>query len=287
MPKVQAPLDASLPGETAEWPELPSPKLAIVRIDSEPQGARVVVNGNVLNASTPTSVQTFAGYPSTIRLMQPGFLPTEKRELVGDDGVDVKGTLKKGKPELAKLRVETSPPGAKIFVNGNEVGTTPLLMERVGAGVELTLKLELAGHYPHGVIFALRKEELREIGVQLMPDTGPKRSSTVNVESIPQGAIVYDSWIEGGKKALGKTGQFALKVIRPIDGGPAISRRSRRSDRRPWPYRRSCWRAPIQHEKPSRCPISTRVAISSPCSRVRVARLSPVTSRSGVEAMLR
>ena len=219
LPKVQAPLDASLPGETAEWPELPSPKLAIVRIDSEPQGARVVVNGNVLNASTPTSVQTFAGYPSTIRLMQPGFLPTEKRELVGDDGVDVKGTLKKGKPELAKLRVETSPPGAKIFVNGNEVGTTPLLMERVGAGVELTLKLELAGHYPHGVIFALRKEELREIGVQLMPDTGPKRSSTVNVESIPQGAIVYDSWIEGGKKALGKTGQFALKVIRPIDGG--------------------------------------------------------------------
>lgn len=201
----------------AEAPPTSAPKLGIVRVESEPPGARVVVNGNLLNSPTPTSIQTLADQKSTVRVLLAGYLPFESRVDVPQAGADVKATLQKGKPDLAKLHVESSPNGAIVSINGNPVGNTPLTLEKVGAGVELTMRLDLKGYYTHGVLFTLRKDESREIGINLLPDTGPKDIAIVNVESIPLGATVYDALHEGGKKPEGKTGNYPLKLTRTKD----------------------------------------------------------------------
>ena len=211
-----------LGGAPSNGPDAPvstAPKLGIVRVESDPPGARVVVNGNVLNAATPASVQTFAEMQSTVRVLMGGYLPFETRLVVPQAGTDVKAVLQKGKPDLAKLHVESSPVGATIWINGNPVGVTPLTMDKVGAGVELTLRLEMKGYYDHGVLFTLQKDESRELGINLLPDTGKKDVAVVNVESIPEGATVFDTLVEGGKKPVGKTGNYPLKLTRMLDAG--------------------------------------------------------------------
>ncbi|MCK6572978.1 PEGA domain-containing protein, partial [Myxococcota bacterium] len=218
LPPATTMLGSAAPG-APEAPATAPARLGIVRVESDPPGARVVVNGNMLNSLTPASVQTFADQKSTVRVLEAGYLPWESRVDVGATGTDVRATLKKGRPELGKLLVETSPAGARVLINGAEVGSTPLTLEKVGAGVEMTMRLEKDGHHPHGVLFTLEKDEERAIGVNLMPDTGPRAMAVVNVESIPLGATIFDAMGSEPGRALGKTGNFPLKVSRPVDGG--------------------------------------------------------------------
>ena len=202
--------------------ELPPPerqKRAILRLESEPPGARVIVNGNVLNGVTPTSVQTFANETSTVRMLLPGHRPVEDRIVVSEDGSDAKLTLEKGRPEFGTLRVETAPSGVNVLINGNEVGVSPLKIGRVAAQTEIVVRLERDGFYPHVALLAVRKGEEREIGVRLVPDSGPRKLSAVNVESIPAGARIYD--VSGGKtpKFIGRTGKYPLKMHEKPDTG--------------------------------------------------------------------
>jgi serine/threonine-protein kinase len=211
-----APSSGGAPATQAPAPR-PVPKPAALRLSSEPPGARVVVNGNVLDSVTPTTVQTFAGMGSTVRVLLPGYLPVEQRVQVPAEGLDLKVPLQKGAPETAALHVESDPPGAHVAVNGTDVGVTPLQLPRVAAKVGLTLRLTKDGTYPHVVMFQLAPGEDREIGVQLIPDTGPRDLATVNVESIPSGATISEVGVDGKSESLGKTGQFAVKVKgRPI-----------------------------------------------------------------------
>ncbi|MFZ4735056.1 MAG: protein kinase domain-containing protein [Bradymonadia bacterium] len=195
-----------------------APRLAILRLETEPPGARIVVNGNMLNAVTPASVQTLASQPSTVRFLLAGYKPWEARVRATPDGADVAAKLEKGKPEVASLRIESAPTGATLSMNGVPIGTTPVLLEKVAAGVGLTLRLEKPGHHGHVVLFGLQPGETREIALNLVPDTGPRTTATVNVESIPLGAEVRDLLVEDGRKVLGKTGNHPLKLTRGLDG---------------------------------------------------------------------
>jgi hypothetical protein len=218
LPAAQTVLGSQSPDAPPEPPPA-APRLGILRIESDPPGARVVVNGNMLNSTTPASIQSFADQKSTVRVLLAGYLPWETRVDVTPSGTDVKADLKKGRPDLGKLLVESSPPGAKVWINGAEVGVTPATLEKVGAGSELTMRIEKEGFHPHGVMFTLQKDEERAIGVNLIADTGPHTSAVINVESIPLGATVYDAYVEGGKKPLGKTGNYPLKLNRLMDAG--------------------------------------------------------------------
>jgi len=199
-------------------PPTEAPRLAILRLDTDPPGARVVVNGNILNATTPASLQTLADAPSTVRFLLAGYKPFETRVTPTAEGADVRATLVRGKPEIAGLRVESSPPGATLSMNGVPVGATPVHLEKVAAGVGLTLRLEKLGYAPHVVLFTLTAGESREIALALQAESGPRTSSVLNIESIPLGADVRDVLVDGGNTSLGKTGANPVKYTRPVDG---------------------------------------------------------------------
>jgi serine/threonine-protein kinase len=199
-------------------PPTEAPRLAILRLETTPPGARIVVNGNILNATTPASLQTLAGAPSTVRFLMAGFRPFETRVTPTTDGTDVRVSLERGKPETAGLRIESSPPGATLLMNGVPVGATPVHLEKVAAGVGLTLRLEKPGFTPHVVLFSLIAGESREIALTLEAESGPRSTSVLSIESIPLGADVRDVLVDGGKASLGKTGADPVKYARPLDG---------------------------------------------------------------------
>ncbi len=218
---AKAPVSEAAAAPATEPPPVrPAPRQAVLRLSSTPPGARVVVNGNVLEGVTPTTVQSFAGHTATVRMLLQGYVPAEQRVDVGESGADVNVPLTKGVPQSASLRVESEPPGARVALNGTDVGVTPVVLPRVAAGTELSMRLTRDGAYPHVVVFSAAPGEAREIGVQLIPDTGPRDFVVVNVETFPGGASVGEVLEGGTLEKLGKTGKYPLKLKNRPYGSP-------------------------------------------------------------------
>lgn len=199
--------------------DLPQVPVAPVRktmlqITSDPPGGRVVLNGNVLPELTPTAAQGNEGDWTSVRVLLPGYLPQDKRLQLQGDEAKAEFTLEKGVPALGSLSIESAPSGAEVFLNGQEVGQTPVTLAKVAARTELTIKLVKAGYHPHGVLYVVEEGGSSEIGIRLVPDSGERQVGTVNVESIPLGADVtrLDLDPAGPPKPVGKTGRYALKV---------------------------------------------------------------------------
>ncbi len=207
--------DLTKGSEDVELP--PPPKKAMLRLDSDPPGARVVVNGNVVSSVTPTAIQTFVGRFADVRMLMPGRLPQTTRVKVDQDEVEVKLALEEGVPPVGSLYVETAPAGAELSLNGNAVGITPIKLPKVAANTEMTLALRKEGYYPHVVTYTLAEGEERDLGVRLIQDTGPRSIAVVNVESIPLGAEVTELREDGENKVRGRTGRYPVKLNVPID----------------------------------------------------------------------
>ncbi|MCB9537781.1 MAG: PEGA domain-containing protein [Myxococcales bacterium] len=207
--------DLTKGSEDVELP--PPPKKAMLRLESDPPGARVVVNGNVVSSVTPTAVQTFVGRFADVRMMMPGRLPQGTRVKVDEDEVEVKLALEEGVPPSGSLYVETAPAGAELSLNGNAVGITPIKLPKVAANTEMTLALRKEGYYPHVVTYTLAEGEERDLGIRLIQDTGPRSIAVVNVESIPLGAEVTELRDDGENKVRGRTGRYPVKLNVPID----------------------------------------------------------------------
>ena len=53
------------------------------------------------------------------------------------------------RPELATLTIDSTPSGARVFVDGQELGETPLARENdFAAGAEVTVRLVKSGYQP-------------------------------------------------------------------------------------------------------------------------------------------
>ncbi|MCB9525047.1 MAG: serine/threonine protein kinase, partial [Myxococcales bacterium] len=142
-------------GKHPAAPEVAPPKRTVVRLTSEPPGARVVVNGNVLPELTPTAVQAFEGRWTTVRMILPGYLPAEKRVEVKPDTQAIDLALEKGSPPTGSLYVDSAPQGAEVTLNGQAVGVTPLKLPKVAALTELTLQVLKEGYDPHVVTYTV------------------------------------------------------------------------------------------------------------------------------------
>lgn len=119
----------------------PIKKAATLTIQSVPEGASVTINGSVLPGVTPlNAVEVPAGSDLHIVLHADGYEDaTEDVKLAVGDSFRIRPTLV---PYVAILIVNTVPPGAQVFLDGQLLGETPYVNPglRPGKGRVLVLR---------------------------------------------------------------------------------------------------------------------------------------------------
>ncbi len=204
-------------GKAPELPEAKPVKKSLMRITTVPPGARVAVNGNVLGSVTPTAVQVPEGSEATVRAMLAGHLPSAKRLKVTPGEMDVALKLEAGEPKKAKLNIESAPVGALVEIDGNLVGETPMKLETIPSGGEITVRFTKEGYYPHTVVYGVPPGYDGALPVKLVPESGPRTLGLLRIESIPGYAMI--TRLDGEKpEPLGRVRQpIDLNTVRVGD----------------------------------------------------------------------
>lgn len=148
------------PARTAPVPARPAAVEGRLLVRTSPAGARVNVDGRDAGVA-PVTVRDLAPGTHVVRLAQEGYVPVERRVRISVDQpaqsieVDLVATRAGRDTELStapdrgtgSLMVDSRPSGARVFVDNKLVGTTPMLIDAVGAG-EHAVRLELEGFNP-------------------------------------------------------------------------------------------------------------------------------------------
>jgi Protein kinase domain/PEGA domain len=128
-----------------------------VLVRSTPAGARVVLDGREVGM-TPVTVRALSFGIHVVRITRDGYLDDERQVAVSakrpaQSLIVELSRVRELRPEgesatarfTAALIVESRPPGAIVFLNGDRVGTTPLTLDTVATGSQ-ALRLEMDGY---------------------------------------------------------------------------------------------------------------------------------------------
>jgi len=136
-----------------------------ILVRSTPSGARVFVDGRE-RGRTPATIRDLARGSHRVRVVQDGFTMEERRVVVSGSRPSQALTFTLARARTARaagegerapsarprsegfsgaLSVDSLPPGAKVYVDGKLIGTTPMVVSEVGAG-EHVVRLEHDGY---------------------------------------------------------------------------------------------------------------------------------------------
>lgn len=143
---------------SAPRPAPARPAAARVTVRSTPSGARVSVDGRDAG-TTPVTLEPLARGTHVVRIALQGYVTAQRRVRIGtpQTAQSIEVALEATRPARpaaaappapertsGSLMVDSRPAGARVFVDGKMVGTTPLLIDEVAAG-DHTVRLELDG----------------------------------------------------------------------------------------------------------------------------------------------
>lgn len=200
----------------------PPPKKTLLRIETDPPGAQVVVNGNPRTGETPTAVQTFVGQPVRAHIYLEGHRPVMKELTITGTEETLKVALEKTEVETGTLEIASDPPGAFITYGGVVVGEAPFTLENVPGDHPVFFRLQLEGHEAHVVRYEVPAGSTRRVGVRMVPvdPDGERTMATVTVESDPLVASI-DRIVGGTADREGTTGSRPVQVFARI-GYPLV-----------------------------------------------------------------
>jgi predicted Ser/Thr protein kinase len=175
-------------------PDVPQPKIVLLEVRTDPSDATLTISTKQWR--TPVELNDSMISPGTheIRISKPGFKEIKEKVTITSGPQPVK-IDKKLQPEDRKLafRIESSPPGAKIMLNGTGTGeVTPhtVYLDEVG-GVAARVELELEGYDRETRNFPPSGDTKR---VLLTPKTGTfvvmgaLPTATIHLFALPPGA---------------------------------------------------------------------------------------------------
>lgn len=187
-----------------------------LEVTSDPPGASVFLDRALLNfIKTPLRIYgQIAPGPHTLKIDH-HTSETEERSFVFELG-KVNSVQVKLKKAMGTLSIKSTPPNAKILINGKNYGTTPLDDIKLPAGIPCKLELlhDETERFAQEVV--LSKNAPKELTLEL-----PLKPSHVQITSIPEGAAFT---LSGKKDYEGVTpsdwisiepGGYSLKVEKP------------------------------------------------------------------------
>jgi len=120
---------------------------ALIEVVSSPPGATVTVDGNKLDAVTPTSFEGKTGQTYLIRLDLPRHQRWERETRIPEEGGQQR-VVARLDPIVVKLWVESTPPGAEVFIGGTSAGRTPLDLSGLDPQTTRSIEVRLKGYRP-------------------------------------------------------------------------------------------------------------------------------------------
>ncbi|MDF7807708.1 PEGA domain-containing protein [Pontiellaceae bacterium B12219] len=165
------------------------PITGLLLVDSNPQGADVVIEG-ISKGSTPLLLTDLPLGEYNLEFKSPKLLPrTMKAELADRTPVRVYAELVSN---TAQLDVTSVPDGAEVRINGILAGQTPLRIEEVQAG-EADVKVSKRGYTPYQIRMQFEATKPYKVDASLVA-----LPSGLTVLSTPEGArITIDNKVVG------------------------------------------------------------------------------------------
>lgn len=163
VPSEPAPSATAPPKEVTPPPQQPAPRAADeaesgrLLVRSTPEGARVYVDGRE-RGRTPLAVRDLEHGTHRVRVTSEGYVTIDRRVVVtarrpsqslevalGRVPVREAPTRTAGETFVGALTVDSRPTGAKVYLDGRLVGTTPMKVSGIGAGSHV-VRLEHDGY---------------------------------------------------------------------------------------------------------------------------------------------
>jgi hypothetical protein len=181
---------------------VPTPsELYVTKVDSEPAGAAIFVDGKDTGRTTPATFSPWDWVtPHEVALKLPGHATFRQLVAEGPHSNTVKAVLNLA----ASLDLQSTPPGAEVWQGEFKIGTTPGHFE-LSAGAKQTFTLRLAGYLPNTFELTGSPDEALTRTVTLTP------GGTLSLDSDPTGASVQIDDHPAGETPL----RVDLEAVRP------------------------------------------------------------------------
>ncbi|MEE4192009.1 MAG: PEGA domain-containing protein [Halieaceae bacterium] len=179
--------------------------------DTQPPGAQVLVDGVPLG-NTPLEAQAVEAGERELRLLAERYLPY--RNTIEVTGMEVAQAFAVDlEPAWANIAISSVPVGATIFVDGEERGQTPALLEILQGEHQVELQLPRFQGWQQTLSVSAGVHQNLE-PITLLPANG-----LLNLDSRPQGAnVTVDGEFEGQTPltlSLDPDGEHRIAVFKP------------------------------------------------------------------------
>ncbi|NLX25006.1 MAG: PEGA domain-containing protein [Lentisphaerae bacterium] len=143
-------------------------RMARLKVGSSPAGAEILVNG-VLKGTTPMTVEDVVPGNAEVRVEMKGYIPFVREMAFAESTPYEINPVLEALP--AGLSVFSSPSGAAVFVDNEDVGVTPLTLSELQGGVH-EVKVTLVGYAEQTKIINLQPSVNESVDFNLVKDSG-------------------------------------------------------------------------------------------------------------------
>jgi len=164
-------------------------KTGSIEIKSDPSNATILINGNKTGL-TPETLKNIKPGIHQVEVIADGFENwSNSVEVTAENKSDITALLQKAS---GSINIKSVPENAKIYIDGNEVGTTPTALSSIPIGAH-EIEVKLDGHEDWKKSIIIKKEKELSLNAVLQINIG-----SINIESYPENAKIYIDGIEAG-----------------------------------------------------------------------------------------
>lgn len=195
-------------GASKELPVIEmKPGFAFLSVNTSPENAKIFLDGKIIGASPLEKLKIESG-KHTIRTELDDYHGSQKEIDIADgQHIPVDLNLKKA---YGTIEVTSEPTGARLFVNGEEVGTTPWKSEKLEQGQYiLTAKKELRNDAEETVELK-DGQELKKLLILT------RNSGILKITAKKSKIYINDKYVDSDEHTANlKPGQYTVRAVRP------------------------------------------------------------------------
>jgi serine/threonine-protein kinase len=176
----------------------------VITVRSDPPGAAILIDGQRRSERTPATLRQLPLGRYTVTITADGFVPYRQPvELTRTQPqATVSATLERPSAStLGVARVETTPPGARILLDGRDTElVTPATVPALEPGVQHTIAVSKDGWVTQTVPFVVEAGQVQEIRLTLeRTPLGPQEHLLFVITDPPEARVQLDThWYETG-----------------------------------------------------------------------------------------